>query len=103
MLVQELQGEDGVQEEAVEGDGGRPVEVLEAAGLLEAGAPQPQFGAPVSPAIDLVTEDDLQEGCIGQLLPAGFCGGRLLPGRGQGNGQERQPPMTACTMRPRVL
>ena len=34
--------------------------------------------------IDLVAEDDLQEGCIVQLLSAGFCGGRLLPGRGQG-------------------
>ena len=34
--------------------------------------------------IDLVAEEDLQEGCIVQLLSAGFCGGRLLPGRGQG-------------------
>ena len=41
VLVQELQGEDGVQEPAVEGDGGRPVEVLQPAGLLEAGALQP--------------------------------------------------------------
>ena len=47
MLVQELQGEDGVQEPAVEGDGRRPVEVLQAAGLLEAGALQPHFNAPV--------------------------------------------------------
>ena len=36
-------------------------------------------------------------------VSAGFCGGRLLQGRGHGNGQERQPPMTACMMRPRVL
>ena len=63
---------------------GRPVEVLQAAGLLEAGALQPQFNAPVGAAIDLVAEDDLQEGGIVQLLSAGFCGGRLLPGRGQG-------------------
>ena len=60
VLVQELQGEDGVQEPAVECDGRRPVEVLQPAGLLEAGALQPQFGAPVSPAVDLVAEDDLR-------------------------------------------
>ena len=41
VLVQELQGEDGVQQAAVEGDGRRPVEVLQPAGLLEAGALQP--------------------------------------------------------------
>ena len=58
VLVQELQGEDGVQEPAVEGDGRRPAEVLQAAGLLEAGALQPQFNAPVGAAIDLVIEDD---------------------------------------------
>ena len=58
VLVQELQGEDGVQEPAVEGDVGRPVEVLQAAGLLEAGALKPQFNAPVGAAIDLVAEDD---------------------------------------------
>ena len=51
MLGQELQGEDGVQEPAVEGDGRRPVEVLQAAGLLEAGALQPQFNAPVGAAM----------------------------------------------------
>ena len=92
-----------IQQAAFQGDGGRPVEVLQAAGLLEAGALKPQFNAPVGAVIDLVAEDDLQEGCIVQLLSAGFCGGRLLPGRGHGNGQERQPPMTACMMRPRVL
>ena len=40
-----------IQQAAVQGDGGRPVEVLQAAGLLEAGALKPQFNAPVgSPA-----------------------------------------------------
>ena len=73
-----------IQQAAFQGDGGRPVEVLQAAGLPEAGALQPQFNAPVGAAIDLVAEDDLQEGCIVQLLSADFCGGRLLPGRGQG-------------------
>ena len=95
LLGQELQGEDGVQQAAFQGDGGRPVEVLQAAGLPEAGALKPQFNAPIGAVIDLVAEDDLQEGCIVQLLSAGFCGGRLLPGRGHGNWQERQPPMTA--------
>ena len=61
VLVQELQGEDGVQQPAVQGDGGGPVEVLQPAGLLEAGALQPQFHAPVGAAVDLVAEDDLQE------------------------------------------
>ena len=51
VFVQELQGEDGVQEPAVEGDGRRPVEVLQAAGLLEAGALKPQFNAPVGAAM----------------------------------------------------
>ena len=73
-----------IQQAAFQGDGGRPVEVLQAAGLLETGALKPQFNAPVGAVIDLVAEDDLQEGCIVQLLSAGFCGGRLLPGRGQG-------------------
>ena len=73
VLVQELQGEDSVQEPAVQGDGGGPVEVLQAAGLLEAGALKPQFHAAVGAAIDLVTEDDLQEGGIVQLFPAGQC------------------------------
>ena len=41
VLGQELQGEDGVQEPTVEDDGRRPVEVLQPAGLLEAGALQP--------------------------------------------------------------
>ena len=41
VLGQELQGEDGVQQAAVQGDGGRPVKVLQAAGLLEAGALKP--------------------------------------------------------------
>ena len=39
---------------AVQGDGGGPVEVLHAAGLLEAGALKPQFHAAVGAAIDLV-------------------------------------------------
>ena len=38
-----------------------PVEVLQAAGLLETGVVQPEFNAAVSTAIDLVAEVDLQE------------------------------------------
>ena len=68
---QELQGEGDIQEPAVEGDGGGPVEVLQAAGLLEAGVVQSQFQAAVRAAIDLVAEDDFQEGGLVQLVPAG--------------------------------
>ena len=59
--VQELHGEDGVQEPSVQGNGRGPVEVLQAAGLLEAGGAPPQFQAAVGAAVDLVAEDDLQE------------------------------------------
>jgi hypothetical protein len=47
MPGEELEREDGVQEPSVQGNGGGPVEVLQAAGLLEAGIVQPQFDAPV--------------------------------------------------------
>ena len=40
--------------EKFQGDCGGPVEVLKAAGLLEASIMHPQFSAPVSPADDLV-------------------------------------------------
>ena len=56
---------------AVQGDGGGPVEVLKAAGLLETGALQAHLDAPVGPSVDLVAEDDFQEGCIVQLFTAG--------------------------------
>ena len=61
VLAQEFLGEDGVQEPAIQGDGRRPVEVLQSAGLLEASVPQPQFQAAVGAAVDLVGEDDFQE------------------------------------------
>ena len=54
VFVQELQGEDGVQQASVKRDGRRPVEVLQPANLLEAGALQPHLDAPVGPAVDLV-------------------------------------------------
>ena len=43
--VEELEREGGVEAAAVEPDGGGPVEVLEAAELLEAGLAQPERGA----------------------------------------------------------
>ena len=49
--VLELQGEDGVQQSPVHGDGRRPVEVLQPANLLEAGTLQPHLDAPVGPAL----------------------------------------------------
>ena len=58
---QELQGEDGIQQSPVQGNGGGPVEVLQAAGFLEAGVVEAQFDAPVLPPADLISEDDLQE------------------------------------------
>ena len=69
---QELQGEGGVQQPSVQGDGRRPVEVLQPAGLLKAGLLQPRLNAPVSAAVDLVAENDFQEGGIVQLLPPGM-------------------------------
>ena len=51
---EEFQGEDGVQEPAVQCDGGGLVEVLQPAGLLEAGRAQPQFQTPVGAAVHLV-------------------------------------------------
>ena len=71
MLVQKLQGKDGVQEPAVQGDRRRPVEVLQPAGLLETGAVQSHLDAAVGAAVDLVAEDDLQEGGVVQLLTTG--------------------------------
>ena len=46
--VEEAQRAGGVEEAPVEPDGGRPVEVLEPAELLEAGLAQAQLQAPVS-------------------------------------------------------
>ena len=74
MPGEELQGEDGVQKTAVQGNGGGPVEVFQAAGLLEAGSALPQFQAAVGAAVDLVAENDLQEGSLVQLVP-------YVPGR----------------------
>ena len=68
MVDQELKGEHQVEEPAVQGDFGRPVEVLKATGLLEAGRPQPEVGASIIPAADLVGQSVLQEGRVVQLL-----------------------------------
>ena len=46
--IEEVQREGGVEQAAVEPDGGRPVEVLEAAELLEAGLAQAQLQPPWS-------------------------------------------------------
>ena len=81
---QELQGEGSVQQAAVQGDRRRPVKVLQAADLLEAGLLQAHLDAAVSAAVDLVCEDDLQEGSVVQLLPAGQ-GDALGQGGGHGS------------------
>ena len=85
---EELHGEDGVQEPSVQGDGRGPVEVLQAAGLLEASGAQPEFQAAVGAAIDLVAEDDLQEGSVVQLVPTGQ--GDAF-GQGGGHGSQLEP------------
>ena len=56
MLVpgQKLQGECGVEEPAIQSDGRRSVEVLQAAGLLESGLLQAHLDAAAGPAVDLV-------------------------------------------------
>ena len=61
VLVEKLQGEDGVQKPAIQGNRRRPVEVIQSAGLLETGALEAQFDAAVGTTIDLITEDDLEE------------------------------------------
>ena len=88
MPGEELQGEDSVQEPAVQGDGGGPVEVFQPAGLLEAGSAQPQFQTAVGAAVYLVGEDDLQEGSVVQLVPAGQ--GDAF-GQGGGHGSQLEP------------
>ena len=92
--VQELQGEDGVQQS-------RRCMVMDAnqskssrqAGLLKAGTLQPHLDAPVGPAVDLVAEDDFQEGGVVQLLPAGQ--GDAL-GQGGGHGPQLEPFEQGC-------
>ena len=86
--AEEFQREDGVQKPAVQGNGGSPVEVLQPAGLLEAGVAHSQFHAPVGAAVDLVGEDDLQERSIVQLVPAGQ--GNAF-GQGGGHGPQLEP------------
>ena len=59
----------------------------------ETGALHPEFDAPVGPAVDLVAEDlvaedDLQEGCVVQLLSSGQ--GDAL-GQGGGHGAQLEP------------
>ena len=47
-----------------------PVEVFEAAGLLEAGPLEAELEPPVVSAVDLIGQYDLQERCVVELLPA---------------------------------
>ena len=54
VAVQELEGEGGVEESSVECDGCGPVEVFEAAGLLEAGPLEAELEPPVISAVDLI-------------------------------------------------
>ena len=70
VAVQELEGEGGIEESSVECDGCGPVEVFEAAGLLEAGPLEAELEPPVVSAVDLIGQYDLQEGCVVELLPA---------------------------------
>ena len=88
VFVEKLQGADGVQQTAIQGDRRRPVEVLQAAGLLKTGALEPEFDAPVGAAVDFVAENDLQEGCVVQLFTAGQ--GDAL-GQGGGHGAQLEP------------
>ena len=62
--------EKAVEESSVECDGCGPVEVFEAAGLLEAGPLEAELEPPVISAVDLIGQYDLQEGCVVDLLPA---------------------------------
>ena len=77
-----------MQEPAIQGDGGGLVEVLQPADLLEAGGPDAQFQAAVGAAVDLVGEDDLQDGGVVQMVPAGQ--GKAF-GQSIGNGSQLEP------------
>ena len=80
---------------AVEPDGGRPVEVLEAAELLKAGLAQPELEAPVVAAAHLVDEQELEEVSVVELVPTGE-GDALGQGRGA-----RAPARTRVIIRTR--
>ena len=70
VAVEELEGEGVVEESSIECDGCGPVEVFEAAGLLEVGPLETELEPSVVSAVDLIGQYDLQEGYVVELLPA---------------------------------
>ena len=81
MAVQELQGEDCIQQAPVKGNTGFPVEIFQPANLFESRQPQVDFQVMVITAAYLISQDYLQEGSIVQLVP---------PGQGKPFGQDVQ-------------
>ena len=69
LLGRELQREDGVQQSAIQGEGRRPIEVLQPACFLQASGPDSQLQAPVGLEADLVEEDVYQEGGVVDWFP----------------------------------
>ena len=72
---EELEGEGGVEESSVECDGCGPVEVLEAAGLLEAGPLEAELKPPVVSAVDLIGHcGEEVRGSAGRPMGLRLCG-----------------------------
>jgi hypothetical protein len=71
LLLEEVQGEELVEVTAVELDGRRPVKVLQADAVFEAGLEEPPFELPGIAALDLVGKDEGEEGSVVELLSAG--------------------------------
>ena len=71
LAVEELEREELVEVTAVDLDGVRPVEVLEADALLEAGLEEAAFEGEVVAPLDLVGEDEGEEGDVVELLGTG--------------------------------
>ena len=83
VLVEKLQGESGVQQATIQGNRRRPVEVLQPAGLLKTGTIEAHFDASMGATVDLVADDDLQEGSVVQLFTTGQCGSAAFAVGGQ--------------------
>jgi len=71
VAVKEVHGEDGVQQTAVRGYLGRPVEVLQAADLFESRRMEMDFQVAVITPGYFIGQEYLEEGSIVQLVPPG--------------------------------
>jgi len=79
LALEKMQREELVEVAAVELDGCRPVEVIERDPFFEAGGEEPPFELLGITALDLVSEDEREEGGVIELLST--CEGQAI---GQG-------------------